>query len=277
MPNREKPRLADEDRLKLRFGPYSPPAVHVGDWIECEVRGEVRVGSWSDGRIPWPRVRGIGHGMILCGDLARALRTEAVQSISFWWGVSRGTVGLWKRQMGIRGDTAGTRAVHRDWKPLNMTVEDELRGKISREQLKAYLKRLDTLSRKAVKPNQRVWTADEDALLGVLSNQAIAQRLGCYPNAVISRRRALGIPSLRPTLSQGDTIRRLIPGRLLERRTSLGLTQAQVAARMAVSRGHYSRLEVGAYQMLRSKTLERLAKALDCEPANLAMVDPPAL
>jgi hypothetical protein len=91
------PRKASQhvSRLVLLHGPYSPPRVRRGDVLFCEIRGAVKLSGWTEGPIPWPwtHVRGAGRGgggraIILCGDLARAVRGEAVVAIFHQWVVS---------------------------------------------------------------------------------------------------------------------------------------------------------------------------------------------
>jgi hypothetical protein len=62
----EAPPVTDEDRFKLRFGPYQTPVFRYGDTAFCEVRGEVILCGLTAGRIPWPvgkrAVKGRGPG-----------------------------------------------------------------------------------------------------------------------------------------------------------------------------------------------------------------------
>jgi hypothetical protein len=68
----------DPERVKLRFGPYKPPALKRGDRAVCLVRGcEVVVTNWTAARIPWPRCRSVrrvgGWGLLVDEELARAI------------------------------------------------------------------------------------------------------------------------------------------------------------------------------------------------------------
>jgi hypothetical protein len=47
--------MNDREHFKLLFGPYAPPKIPRNQRLFCEVRGSLKVGSWSDGLIPWPR------------------------------------------------------------------------------------------------------------------------------------------------------------------------------------------------------------------------------
>ena len=84
--------MDDTDRYKLLFGPYRAPRCRVGRFLNCAIRGRVKVYAISDGRIPWPLTRradGGGRAMlIVCGDLARAVRQESNQAVAYWWSVS---------------------------------------------------------------------------------------------------------------------------------------------------------------------------------------------
>ncbi len=55
------------------FGSYRTPKVRMGQKVECEVRGTLKVVRLSDSRIPWPWGSGpTGRAtLVLYGDLAR--------------------------------------------------------------------------------------------------------------------------------------------------------------------------------------------------------------
>ena len=68
-------KLAGMLRHRLHFGPYRTPLFRIGQRVEDERRGVVRIVAMSAGRIPWP----IGHSsgspsLVLYRDLARAVR-----------------------------------------------------------------------------------------------------------------------------------------------------------------------------------------------------------
>jgi hypothetical protein len=47
--------MKPSDKVRLLFGPYTPPAVKVDDRASCLYRdAEVAVFDWSLGPIPWP-------------------------------------------------------------------------------------------------------------------------------------------------------------------------------------------------------------------------------
>src|ERR1700722_8149266 len=87
---------AAPDKCRLLHGPYNAPALHRGDRATCHLRGDVRITSWADARISWPRCQVLkgrgGCGLLLDDELARAVRTESAAAVSYWWGVSEGVV-----------------------------------------------------------------------------------------------------------------------------------------------------------------------------------------
>ena len=107
------PMNPDAESYKLRFGPYHPPRVQVGDEIQCEVRGLVTVADWSDrGEIMWPRCKTTGkRAMVLMGDLVTACRSETQIAVARHWNVSLLTVQKWKRAIGAPARTLVTEAV----------------------------------------------------------------------------------------------------------------------------------------------------------------------
>jgi hypothetical protein len=50
------------DNLKLRFGPYDPPATRRGARLFCEIRGTVVVGGYSDDCL----VEHVRSGKLVC-------------------------------------------------------------------------------------------------------------------------------------------------------------------------------------------------------------------
>ncbi len=89
----------------LLHGPYQPPRLQVGKRALCHLRDAlVVITSRTDAPISWPRCRALGHhggsGLLLDGDLIRAVRCESAQAIKAWWGVTDG-VGLVLAATGI--------------------------------------------------------------------------------------------------------------------------------------------------------------------------------
>lgn len=95
---------------ELIAGPYLPPPCRVGDWIDDEIDGRLEVGGWTTAPISWPRRKKTGKAsLILTEELARAVRTESSEAISFWWGVSTAKVWMWRKALGVGRVTEGTR------------------------------------------------------------------------------------------------------------------------------------------------------------------------
>ncbi|MDR3582505.1 MAG: hypothetical protein P4L67_04500 [Candidatus Pacebacteria bacterium] len=119
------------DRLRLLHGPYAAPAVGRGDVLTCERLGrEVRVGGLSDAPIPWPRVLKTGSpSLILCEDLARAVRTESEIAVSHHWGVGVVTVWAWRKALGVGRVTEGTSRLHREYKPIKLPDDVAAEGR----------------------------------------------------------------------------------------------------------------------------------------------------
>src|SRR5262249_42877921 len=112
--------MTDEDHIKLLYGPYTPPALKVGDRVMCLYRDtEVVIYDWSMAPIPWPLcyhfgTRAFGKGLLVDEELARAVRLEAALAVGHWRGVSRATVMKWRRVVGAgRKNNPGTqRLIH---------------------------------------------------------------------------------------------------------------------------------------------------------------------
>lgn len=101
--------MRQSERNRLFFGPYRAPKSRVGEEIRCAIRGKVKIVSKSPGRMRWPRCRpSIAHVLIVCGDLERAIRTESVRAVAYWWGVTPHTVFNWRRALGVKRYTPGT-------------------------------------------------------------------------------------------------------------------------------------------------------------------------
>lgn len=123
--------MEDSERFKLLHGPYAPPALRRGDTVECEYRGcEVKVGGLTDGRIPWPRLLKNGKpALIVCGDLARAVRSESELAISYWWGVSVTTIWKWRQALDVPRMNEGTGRLYREYQPEK--IDDEAYAKMT--------------------------------------------------------------------------------------------------------------------------------------------------
>lgn len=94
--------LAGMLRHRLHFGPYSTPKVRIGQRVEDERRGTVRVAAINDGKIQWPIGSGPGGlSLVLYGGLARAVRREGAAAVMHWWGVGQATVWKWRQVLGV--------------------------------------------------------------------------------------------------------------------------------------------------------------------------------
>lgn len=174
---------------------YSPPRVQIGEEIQCEIRGLVTVVDWSDRPgIMWPRCgppRGTRgrRGLIVSGDLTRALRTETQQAVMDIWGVSQITVSRWKVAIGAPHTTDGTRAAHSinclgKWAAGKMPTTGESLARWRAENPGAN-----------TRPD--AWRPEEMELLRSTTPAAVvAQMLGRTLDAVYLKRERLG-PSLR--------------------------------------------------------------------------------
>jgi hypothetical protein len=127
------------DRVKLLHRPYLPPRLRVGDRAACALRGPVVITRLSNARIRWPRcralraTRGGGTGLLLAGDLARAVRQESATAVMFWFGVSRATVARWRAALGVTAtNNAGTRRLVRHAAALGGEALHAKRWRITR-------------------------------------------------------------------------------------------------------------------------------------------------
>lgn len=110
--------LPDADRFALCDGPYRAPRCEIGGWLNCRVRGRVKVVAISEGPIQWPivvRPNGGGRGLALIGDLVRAVQQESTQAVQHWWGVKHCTVWTWRKALGVDQNNVGTRQLRSKW------------------------------------------------------------------------------------------------------------------------------------------------------------------
>jgi hypothetical protein len=103
--------LAHEERCRLLYGPYEPPLVKRGFLVDA-IRGKVRFSRFTNTPIPWPKFqnqsKGGSGGIVLCGDLIRALTDESGPAVAYHWGVCQGTVRTWRRALELKGRNAGS-------------------------------------------------------------------------------------------------------------------------------------------------------------------------
>lgn len=91
-------------RHRLHFGPYRTPKVRIGQRVEDEWRGTVKVVAISDGKIQWPIGCGPGGGLspVLFRGLARAVRRESAAAVTHWFGVRSNTIWRWRLTLGVK-------------------------------------------------------------------------------------------------------------------------------------------------------------------------------
>lgn len=194
--------MNDRERYRLYFGPYETPCLPPSRIAKCCMRGRVRVGTWSNGNIPWPR-RYRTNSLILCRDLVRAVRKESAQAVAWHWGVTLVTVFKWRKALNVPPITAGTRRVQEQWRTAVQKHRRHPESVAPRgvRVSKRYPRRRENpptpeTIRSLVERGlfEKAWTRKEEALLGTMSDEAAAQRIKRSITAVKVRRNLLGIP-----------------------------------------------------------------------------------
>jgi hypothetical protein len=168
--------------MPLRFGPYTPPALRVGDVAYCHRRGrEYRVLDLSPAG--WPLTRTAGAGgtagrlvWIFCDELVRMIEQEAAQDVAEELGLYYSTVTRWRLVMGVRRMNPGTSLLYEELADVRLHDDARQRGAdtsalVRREQgRKGTYRRMRTPERAAEMRALR-----EQGL----TYQAIADRMGC--------------------------------------------------------------------------------------------------
>jgi hypothetical protein len=223
------------DKFKLLRGPYFSPRVRVGRKLFCEIYGTVTVCGFSDSDFPWPKGRYDGKGapsLILYGDLVKAVRLESEIAVAHYWGVSVASVRKWRRALGVppinegshkllnritmaRTDSRLERARQNSKSPAALAkASAKLKGRIVPQHVRAAVRKAAQRPRSEAwkrqmsaywkrrghppgHPESRFWTKEEDALLGLASDIAVAREIGRTYSAVMNRRTVLGIPGHR--------------------------------------------------------------------------------
>jgi hypothetical protein len=180
--------MPEEQGPALIAGPYEPPKVRRGDWIECEVNGLTRVGGYSCGQIPWPRAWRTGtHQLIVTAELARAVRTEAEIVIAYWWDVGLTTVWAWRRALGVGRMTDGTVQLYRELQPARLPPEAAARGLLKAAEPEVLARMAVSKRGVPVHPNtrsaliaaaQRPKSADHRHRIGEANHRRAAERKG---------------------------------------------------------------------------------------------------
>jgi hypothetical protein len=184
-------------KLQLLHGPYQTPAVRVGDRVACEYRGaECVVTSISAGRIQWPRGRvadaetGGGSGLLVFGDLARAVRTASAAAVCHWWGVSSKAVWHWRQALGVDrlNNTATNRLIRTSSKRGAEAVQVREFSEEERRRKAENARRLNLARHLHMNPRGDEWTAEGLALVGTLPDTEVARRIGRTVTAVRQKR-----------------------------------------------------------------------------------------
>lgn len=181
----------------LLHGPYNSPAVGVGDFISCEIRGLQKVKTFTDAPIPQPIKTGRGHAILICGDLARAIKIESASAIAYWWGVSIHRVTIWRRALGVGRITDGTRELLAEnanpelaqyakagnaasMEPASRKIRDASHSRALKERIarigQAELERLSRLGRNGGRARQASMSAEQRAALAKLGGLAAGRR-----------------------------------------------------------------------------------------------------
>jgi DNA-binding Xre family transcriptional regulator len=265
--------MQDTERFQLLFGPYETPNVEIGDELIDEVRGPVTVNTWSKGLITWPCLRTEGRSAyVLCGDLARAVRQESSLAVQHWWGVGPATVHRWRKCLGVSNRTAGTVHLHRKWQPEKLSPQVAARGRQKSICTESRAKMSQTVrARGFYHHTQRIWTPEEEALLGTMPDREAAIKLGRSLKSVGMWRRKLDIPPFHSQYRQRvrrDTVA-ISSDKLLSRRLQLDISQKEVAERAHLNQAHLSQMESGFWHRVKADTLNRLASALNCHTQDL--------
>lgn len=111
------------------------------------------------------------------------------------------------------------------------------------------------------------WTRAQLAAMGVESDAAIALDAGCCAHTVARERGRRGIAA--PPAQTAEDLPMLDGDRLAARRWKLNLSQAQLGRRLGCNASRVCHLESGHCQHVTQQTLDNLAQALDCAPADL--------
>jgi hypothetical protein len=246
--------MQDADRIKLLHGPYKAPDLRRGDKATCLFRDtDVIITSWSDARIPWPRCkvpgqRG-GSGLLVEGELARAVRSESRLAIMSWWDSSSTAVYHWRQALGVeQWGTEGSRRLHQE---VSEAGAERTGGKklppdqVERRRQTALELNLGQYLQPGAPP-EKLWTAKELALLGTLPDDKVARRTKRTPSAVRQKREELSIPnptSNRWSVEELDLLGTL-PDREVARRIGRSLSRVtQKRCALGIPNPHDGRLK----------------------------------
>ncbi len=212
--------MNEQDRVKLLFGPYRPPALKKGDRATCLFRDcEAVITGWTDALIPWPRCRALegsrggGSGLLVDEELARAIRHESAAAICYWWRVCSGAVWRWRKALGVtKVNNEGSQRLVRAAAELGAEAMKDMEWSgEERERRRQWAIDLDKQRFLIKGYHGRWWTPEEIALLGTMPDQKVARKVKRSVEAVHSKRERLGI--LNPSPSPRCGPRQVDPGR----------------------------------------------------------------
>ena len=95
-------RMKPDPRM-LRFGSYQTPRYKLGRWVNCLLRGRVKMTGTSDGQIPWPTTtlpNGL-HALVLYRDLAKAVPHDAHPAMRYWFEATVHSIGRWRKVLKV--------------------------------------------------------------------------------------------------------------------------------------------------------------------------------
>jgi len=189
-----------EEKVRFVGGPYVPPSVTVGGWLQCALHGLLQTGGYTNALIPWPVAVKHPRQMILCGDLVKALKTESRLAVCFHVGISPQMVSEYRRKLGIERLTPGSTRLF--WRNVKLAGSDEGRAKMSqqregrkdlmtpedRARLRQIQRRPKTAAWKASAAERwqrryamlgkpEVWTKEELELVGTRPDRKVARLL----------------------------------------------------------------------------------------------------
>jgi hypothetical protein len=120
-----------EEVVRFVGGAYQPPFVPIGGWLKCRVRGNLKVGGYTNALIPWPTATGHHKQLIVYGDLVKAVRTESRPAVSYHFGIAPQTVTEYRRCLGVERLNPGSMRLF--WRTVNLARTPEARAKMSRQ------------------------------------------------------------------------------------------------------------------------------------------------
>lgn len=159
-----------------------------------------------DGRIVWPKCQPLGQrggsGLWVNEELERAIRTESSVALQFWFGVSVGCVNDWRRWAAVAGHSAtqGSKLAQLAVSEAGAAItRGSCLTEAERDNLAECSKRLGLAKYMQGKRWASTgWTLEQEALLGTMSDEMLAELIGRSVNAVRQRRELRRIP--RPPL-----------------------------------------------------------------------------